>query len=74
MTVTTTKKVIKIGSSAGVTIPAEDLKRMGITFGDELRVSFEPVDTPDKHTVEVVELTQKLIRRHKKALINLSQR
>jgi len=74
MTVTTTKKVIKIGSSAGVTIPAEDLKRMGVTFGDELKVSFEPADTPDKHTVEVVEMTQKLIKRHKKALISLNQR
>lgn len=74
MTVTTTKKVIRIGSSAGVTIPAEDLKRMGVTFGDELKISYEPAKKPDQHTLEVVEMTQKLIKRHKQALKNLSQR
>lgn len=43
MTITTTQKVIKIGDSAGVTIPAKELKRAGVKPGDEIRVSFEPV-------------------------------
>lgn len=43
MTITTTQKVIKIGDSAGVTIPARELKRAGIKPGDEIKVSFEPV-------------------------------
>jgi antitoxin component of MazEF toxin-antitoxin module len=43
MTITTTQKVIKIGDSAGVTIPARELKRAGIKTGDEIKISFEPV-------------------------------
>lgn len=69
-----TQKIIKIGSSAGVTIPAKDLKRLGVSYGDELKVSFEAVDQPSSDTVELVALTQKLIKRHKQALKNLSQR
>lgn len=75
MTVHTTKKIIKVGSSGAVTIPAKDMKRMGVTYGDELKIAFEPAQkAPDAHTVEVVELTQKLIKRHKAALKSLSQR
>ena len=75
MTITATQKIIKVGSSGAVTIPAKDMKRMGVSFGDELKLSFEPVQgKPDEHTLEVVGLTQKLIKRHKKALKNLSQR
>lgn len=43
MTITTTQKVIKIGDSAGVTIPAKELKRAGIKPGDSIKLSFEPV-------------------------------
>ncbi len=43
MTITTTQKIIKIGDSAGVTIPAKELKRAGIKAGDEVKISFEPV-------------------------------
>lgn len=76
MTITTTQKIIKIGTSAGVTIPAKELKRAGVKPGDEVKVSFEPVVPPqaDAHTIEVVELAQKLIERHKQALKNLNQR
>jgi bifunctional DNA-binding transcriptional regulator/antitoxin component of YhaV-PrlF toxin-antitoxin module len=75
MTITATQKIIKVGSSGAVTIPAKDMKRMGVSFGDELKLSFEPVKSkPDEHTLEVVGLTQKLIKRHDKALKNLSQR
>ncbi len=35
------QKVIKIGSSGGVTIPAKELKRENITYGDEIRVTIE---------------------------------
>jgi antitoxin component of MazEF toxin-antitoxin module len=37
------QKVIKIGSSGGVTIPAKELKRQNIAFGDEVKVTIEPV-------------------------------
>jgi antitoxin component of MazEF toxin-antitoxin module len=74
MTITTTQKIIKIGDSSGVTIPAKDLKRAGIKPGDSIEFTFRAVAGPDNHTTEVVALTQQLIARHQKALDSLSQR
>jgi antitoxin component of MazEF toxin-antitoxin module len=74
MTITTTQKVIKIGDSAGVTIPAKELKRAGIKPGDSVELTFHLVNKPDDHATEVVALTQQLIARHQKALDSLSQR
>lgn len=73
MTIKAIQKVIKVGDSLAVTIPAKDARRLNLTKGDELHVSFEK-PSADDHKVEVVELTQKLIARHEKALKNLSQR
>ncbi|HEY4161385.1 MAG TPA: AbrB/MazE/SpoVT family DNA-binding domain-containing protein [Candidatus Saccharimonadales bacterium] len=38
---TSTQTTIKIGDSLGVTLPAKELKRLGVKVGDKLRVSFE---------------------------------
>ena len=43
MTITTIQKVIKIGSSRGVTLPARDLRALGIRDGDEVRLMVEKV-------------------------------
>jgi death-on-curing protein len=69
-----TQKVIKVGSSGAVTIPAKEMKRLGITYGDELNVTFEPIEKASSENVQLVALTQRLIERHKVALKNLSQR
>ena len=74
MTITSTQKVIKVGDSLAVTIPAKDARMLNIQKGDELKVSYQKTVTTKTHTVEVVELTQKLIERHQKALNNLSQK
>lgn len=37
-----TQKVIKIGSSAGVTIPKKQLKELGIAIGDEVDIKITP--------------------------------
>lgn len=74
MTITTTQKIIKIGTSQGVTLPAKELKALGVKPGDEVRVSFEVAKKPTKDQVEFVELTQKLIHRHERALKNLADR
>lgn len=72
---TTIQKVIRIGSSAGVTLPAKDLKRLGIKPGDEIKLNYSLAGrVPDSDKLELVEITQKLIKRHKQALKNLSQR
>lgn len=74
MTIRSIQKVIKVGSSAGVTIPAKDLKRAGLMIGDEVVISVQAAPRSDIQKEEVVALTQQLIARHKKALKNLSQR
>ena len=48
MNITTIQKVIKIGSSRGVTLPARDLRALGIRDGDEVRLTVEQVK-PIKH-------------------------
>ncbi len=74
MTIRTTQKIIKIGTSAGVTLPARDLKNAGFKVGDDVEISVKHSPFVDEHKIKVVELTQQLIARHKKALKNLSQR
>ncbi len=43
MIMTTIQKIILIGSSKGVTLPAKDLKRLGVDIDDEVRISVEAV-------------------------------
>lgn len=37
------QKVIKIGSSAGVTIPKKQLEELGIAIGDSVEIEIKPV-------------------------------
>ncbi|OGL30028.1 hypothetical protein A3D14_00395 [Candidatus Saccharibacteria bacterium RIFCSPHIGHO2_02_FULL_47_12] len=74
MTIKSIQKVIKVGDSLAVTIPAKDAKFNHIKAGEMVEVDITRPQTATKQNVEVVELTQKLIARHKKALKNLSQR
>ncbi len=74
MTIKSIQKVIKVGDSLAVTIPAKDAKFNNIKAGDMLEIDLSRPKIADQHKVEVVDLTQKLIARHKKALKNLSQR
>ncbi len=48
MTITTTQKIIKIGSSQGVTLPAKDLRMLGASAGNEVRLTVELIDTKDR--------------------------
>ena len=38
------QKIIKIGSSGGVTIPAKELKQQNLAIGDEVEVIVRPVN------------------------------
>lgn len=38
MIMTTRQKIIKIGSSKGVTLPAKQLKQLGVEVGDEVEL------------------------------------
>lgn len=39
MTITTIQKVIKIGTSRGVTLPAKELERLGVKEGEEIEIT-----------------------------------
>ena len=75
-----TQKIIKIGSSVGVTIPKSSLKDLGFKEGDKVEVVVDKVSRTvtiaptvgiDK---ELVEWTDSFIGKYKKALDELSRK
>lgn len=70
MKIVSIQKVIKVGSSLAVTIPAKDAKYYNIQAGEDIEMSI----TRPQRDVELVKLTQELLIRHHQALKNLSQR
>ena len=47
MIMTTTQKSIQLGSSKGVTLPAKQLKQLGVGINDEVRITVEPINKID---------------------------
>lgn len=74
MSIQTTQKIIKVGSSLAITIPAKEAKKAGWQEGDYLDVSIKKSSQPDEDDIKIVSLAQTLIKRHEQALKNLSQR
>ncbi|MCA9346721.1 hypothetical protein KC960_04485 [Candidatus Saccharibacteria bacterium] len=70
MTIKSTQKVIKIGTSAGVTIPAKQLKRAGIKLGDEVVISVESAQTAENLPPEYI----KFKKQYGQTLKNLADR
>lgn len=67
-----TQKVIRIGSSAGITIPSKQLKELGIAVGDEVRVTLEPVKA-SKHA-QLMREYDAFVAEYGKTLENLAGR
>jgi len=73
MIIKSIQKVIKVGSSLAVTIPAVDARFYKIKTGDYVEVSIT-FPTPNKRKkTEIAALTQRLIKRHKITLRKLSR-
>lgn len=68
------QKVIKIGSSGGVTIPAKELKRQNIAVGDEVEVIVRPLRATDGEDKEVLQAAQKVLNNYKQDFQNLAER
>lgn len=68
------QKVIKIGSSGGVTIPAKDLKRQNIAFGDEVEVIVRPLHNTSSEDQKVLAAAKKILNDYKKDFENLAKR
>lgn len=64
------QKVIKIGSSAGVTIPAKDLKHENISVNDQVKITIERVEARGDVMHDYVKFKEK----YGKALKNLASR
>lgn len=73
MTITTTQKVIKIGTSRGVTIPAKDLKALGVKTGDDLEIMVRKKSqiADDAHVTDVA---NSILERYKQDFRNLADR
>lgn len=68
------QKIIKIGSSGGVTIPAKELKRQNIAYGDEVEVIVRPLKSVSSDDKKVLEAAQKILNNYKRDFQNLAQR
>lgn len=71
MIITTTQKIIKIGDSAGVIVPAKQLKDAGLKPGDKIDFSFEPTRPPHD---EVMQSYAKFKAKYGETLKNLADR
>lgn len=73
MVVTTIQKVIKIGPNCGVTLPAKQLKALGIRDGDEVEITIrKPSVAADDD--QVLKTANKLLKQHRTEFSNLAKR
>ncbi len=69
------QKVIKIGSSGGVTIPAKEMRRQNIKFGDEVEVIVKKANKTTSQSDEAVIATaRKILSDYQQDFQNLAKR
>ncbi len=69
------QKVIKIGSSVGVTIPAKEMRHQNIKLGDEVEVIVRPVSkNASKSDQTVILAARKILSDYKQDFKNLANR
>ena len=75
-----TQKVLKVGSSAAVTIPKKSLKELGLKIGDQVVIDvdkkhrkflIEPLVEVDK---ELIDWTREFIKKYRVALEALAKK
>ena len=78
-----TQKLLRVGSSAAVTIPKKSLKELGLKIGDEVRVAvdtkektviIEPVGQLSKADKRIAKLTLDFINRYREDLEALARK
>lgn len=69
-----TQKIIKIGSSVGVTIPAKELKRQNIKFGDEVEVIVRPIRPSSIEDQGVIKAAKSILDKYREDFNNLAKR
>lgn len=78
-----TQKVLKVGSSAAVTIPKDILRELGVRIGDRITLHFnkakravviESQSKPSKEDEKIARLTMSFINRYRKDLEALAKK
>lgn len=67
------QKVIKVGTSGAVTIPAKQMKHQNIKFGDQVEVTVRRVNNQPSEQ-EVIQAAKKILSRYKTDFQNLAKR
>jgi len=67
-----TQKIIQIGSSAGVTIPKKQLEELGLSVGDEVNISIDPVKQPKQ--ARLMQEYEAFVKQYGETLKNLTDR
>ena len=67
------QKIIKVGTSAAVTIPAKEMKRQNFNYGDEVKITVESIKDNVPHE-KVMEEYSHFVKQYGKTLKNLSKR
>jgi len=73
MSITVTQKLIKIGSSRGVTLPARELSRLGVKTGDTLELVVHKKTTVIE-TDKALKTANELLERYREDFSNLASR
>ena len=68
------QKIIKIGTSGGVTIPAKELKRQNIAFGDEVEVIVRALHETSESDQVVITTAKQILATYKQDFDNLAKR
>lgn len=72
MIMTTIQKIIKIGSSKGVTLPAKQLKHLGVDVGDEVEIIVRRQNTAQNN--DVIATATSIVDRYEDDFKNLANR
>ncbi len=73
MSITTTRSIIDIGTSKGITLPAKELKRLGLDAGDEVKVTITVLDKPKNRNI-LDEEYDLFVQQYGETLKNLADR
>jgi antitoxin component of MazEF toxin-antitoxin module len=68
------QKIIKIGTSGGVTIPAKELKRQNLNFGDEVEVIVRRLHSTNDEDQKVLATARKVLTDYQQDFKNLADR
>jgi antitoxin component of MazEF toxin-antitoxin module len=67
-----TQKIIRIGSSAGITIPKGELRELGLEVGDEVKYTIEPIK--NKKHAKLMQEYDAFVEQYGETLKNLADR